>query len=115
MILLPGRMLGDRYEIIEKIGSGGMSDVYKAKCHKLNRYVAIKVLKDEFSDDQNFVHKFKTEAQSAASLSHINIVNVFDVVQESDLHYIVMELIEGVTLKEFIKQKLRKQWRLQSR
>lgn len=105
MILLPGRMLGDRYEIIEKIGSGGMSDVYKAKCHKLNRYVAIKVLKDEFSDDQNFVHKFKTEAQSAASLSHINIVNVFDVVQESDLHYIVMELIEGVTLKEFIKQK----------
>ncbi|MDF2820769.1 MAG: hypothetical protein K0R15_1210 [Clostridiales bacterium] len=105
MLLLPGKILGDRYEIIEKIGSGGMSDVYKAKCHKLNRYVAIKVLKDEFSEDLNFVQKFNAEAQSAASLSHINIVNVFDVVQGDGIHYIVMELIEGMTLKEFINQK----------
>ena len=78
-MLKPGMMLGDRYEIIELVGSGGMSEVYKAKDHKLNRYVAVKVLKREFSDDRNFVSKFRVEAQSAAGLSHPNIVNVYDV------------------------------------
>ena len=89
MILYPGTMLQDRYEILEKIGSGGMSDVYKAKCHKLNRYVAVKVLKAEFSSDEGFVSKFKMEAQAAACLSHPNIVSIYDVVDEGDLHYIV--------------------------
>ena len=74
-----GMMIGDRYEILEKIGTGGMSDVYKAKCHKLNRYVAIKVLKQEFSENANFVSKFRIEAQAAAGLMHPNIVNVYDV------------------------------------
>ena len=105
MILRPGTFLQDRYEILEQIGSGGMSDVYKALCHKLNRLVAIKVLKEEFSSDSNFVSKFKMEAQSAARLSHPNIVNIYDVVDEGDLHYIVMELIEGITLKNYIMKK----------
>jgi serine/threonine protein kinase/beta-lactam-binding protein with PASTA domain len=100
-----GMFLGNRYEILEKIGSGGMSDVYKAKCHKLNRYVAIKVLKQEFNSDRNFVQKFKAEAQAAAGLSHPNIVNVYDVGDEDDLHYIVMELVEGITLKKYIEKK----------
>ena len=78
MILYPGTMLQDRYEILEKIGSGGMSEVYKAKCHKLNRLVAIKVLKSEFTSDATFVSKFKMEAQAAAGLSHPNIVNIYD-------------------------------------
>ena len=82
MILKAGTMLQDRYEILEKIGSGGMSDVYKAKCHKLNRLVAIKVLKAEFTDDANFVSKFKMEAQAAAGLSHPNIVSIYDVVDD---------------------------------
>ncbi len=105
MILRPGTFLQDRYEILEQIGSGGMSDVYKALCHKLNRLVAIKVLKEEFSSDSNFVSKFKMEAQSAARLSHPNIVNIYDVVDEGDLHFIVMELIEGITLKNYIVKK----------
>ena len=105
MILRPGTFLQDRYEILEQIGSGGMSDVYKALCHKLNRLVAIKVLKEEFSSDSNFVSKFKMEAQSAARLSHPNIVNIYDVVDDGDLHYIVMELIEGITLKNYINKK----------
>ncbi len=105
MILRPGTFLQDRYEILEQIGSGGMSDVYKALCHKLNRLVAIKVLKEEFSSDSNFVGKFKVEAQSAARLSHPNIVNIYDVVDEGDLHFIVMELIEGITLKNYIMKK----------
>lgn len=105
MILRPGTFLQDRYEILEQIGSGGMSDVYKALCHKLNRLVAIKVLKEEFSSDSNFVGKFKMEAQSAARLSHPNIVNIYDVVDEGDLHFIVMELIEGITLKNYIIKK----------
>ncbi|MEG0565555.1 MAG: Stk1 family PASTA domain-containing Ser/Thr kinase [Hungatella sp.] len=104
-MLRPGVFLQDRYEILELIGSGGMSDVYKARCHKLNRLVAIKVLKAEFSDDANFVAKFKMEAQAAAGLCHPNIVNVYDVVDESRLHYIVMELIEGITLKSYISKK----------
>ena len=100
-----GTMLKDRYEILEKIGSGGMSDVYKAKCHKLNRLVAIKVLKAEFTDDANFVSKFKMEAQAAAGLSHPNIVSIYDVVDEGDIHFIVMELVEGITLKSYITKK----------
>ena len=104
-MLNPGTYLQGRYEILEKIGSGGMSVVYKAKCHTLNRLVAIKVLKEEFALDENFVSKFKMEAQAAARLSHPNIVNVYDVVDEENLHYIVMELIEGITLKSYIEKK----------
>ncbi|MDE5862727.1 MAG: Stk1 family PASTA domain-containing Ser/Thr kinase [Lachnospiraceae bacterium] len=99
-----GMIIQNRYEIIEEVGSGGMSVVYKAKCHVLNRFVAIKVLKPEFSDDKSFVSKFRIEAQSAAGLSHPNIVNVFDVGEENGYHYIVMELVEGITLKEYIQQ-----------
>lgn len=99
-----GMIIQNRYEIIEEVGSGGMSVVYKAKCHVLNRFVAIKVLKPEFSDDTSFVSKFRVEAQSAAGLSHPNIVNVFDVGEENGFYYIVMELVEGITLKEYIQQ-----------
>ena len=97
--------INDRYEIIDKVGSGGMADVYKAKCHRLNRYVAIKILKAEFSSDTNFVQKFRAEAQSVAGLSHPNIVSVYDVGDDNGLHYIVMELVEGITLKRFIERK----------
>lgn len=100
-----GLVLSDRYEIIEKVGSGGMANVYKAKCHRLNRFVAIKLLKPEYSDDKSFVTKFRAEAQSVAGLSHPNIVNVYDVGEDHGLYYIVMELVEGITLKQFIKQK----------
>ena len=93
MMIRKGMFIGDRYEIIDKVGSGGMSDVYKALDHKLNRYVAVKVLKDEFSEDKSFVSKFKVEAQSAAGLAHPNIVNVFDVGEENGLYFIVMELL----------------------
>ncbi len=102
-----GMMIGDRYEIMEKIGTGGMSDVYKAKCHKLNRYVAVKVLKQEFCENANFVSKFRIEAQAAAGLMHPNIVNVYDVGEEGDIYYIVMELVEGITLKKYIEKKAR--------
>ncbi|MCM1186688.1 MAG: Stk1 family PASTA domain-containing Ser/Thr kinase [Lachnoclostridium sp.] len=102
-----GMMIGDRYEILEKIGTGGMSDVYKAKCHKLNRFVAIKVLKQEFGENENFVSKFHVEAQAAAGLMHPNIVNVYDVGEENGIHYIVMELVEGITLKKYIEKKAR--------
>ncbi|MCD8009417.1 MAG: Stk1 family PASTA domain-containing Ser/Thr kinase [Lachnospiraceae bacterium] len=104
-MLSAGMFLGNRYEIINRIGSGGMSDVYRAKCHKLNRYVAIKVLKSEFSADQNFLSKFRMEAQSAACLSHPNIVNIYDVGEDRGIYYIVMELIEGITLKKYIERK----------
>lgn len=102
-----GMMLGERYEILEKIGTGGMSDVYKSKDHKLNRFIAVKVLKQEFSENQNFVAKFRTEAQAAAGLMHPNIVNVYDVGSESGIYYIVMELVEGITLKKYIEKKVR--------
>ena len=102
-----GTILGDRYEILELIGSGGMADVYKAKCHKLNRFVAIKVLKSEFSSDSVFVGKFKAEAQAAAGLMHPNIVNVYDVGEEGRMYYFVMELVEGITLKHYIEKKIR--------
>lgn len=104
-MLNPGTYLQNRYEILEKIGSGGMSVVYKAQCHTLNRLVAIKVLKEEFAFDRAFIDKFRMEAQAAARLSHPNIVSVYDVVEEGALHYIVMELIEGVTLKSYIEKK----------
>ena len=96
--------IADRYEVISKIGAGGMSDVYKAKDHVLGRFVAIKVLKPEFSEDVGFVSKFHTEAQSAAGLEHPNIVNIYDVGSEDGLHYIVMEYIEGITLKTYIEK-----------
>ena len=99
---LKGRLLGNRYEIIEKIGSGGMATVYKAKCHVLNRYVAIKILRDEFTTDDEFIKRFEVEAQSAASITHPNIVSVYDVGADGNLYYIVMELIKGKTLKEII-------------
>jgi len=101
----PGMFISERYEIIEKVGSGGMADVYRAKCHRLNRYVGIKILKPEFSADKSLVAKFRAEAQSAAGLSHPNIVSVYDVGDDGDLHYIVMELVEGITLKKFIEKK----------
>lgn len=104
-MLREGMFIAERYEILEKIGSGGMSDVYKAKCHKLNRFVAIKVLKPEFSEDKTFVSKFRAEAQSAAGLMHSNIVNVYDVGEEDGIYYIVMELVEGITLKKYIEKK----------
>ena len=102
-----GMIIGDRYEILEKIGTGGMSDVYKAKDHKLNRFVAVKVLKQEFSENANFVSKFRIEAQAAAGLMHPNIVNVYDVGEEDGIYYIVMELVEGITLKKYIEKKAR--------
>ena len=102
-----GMMIGDRYEVLEKIGTGGMSDVYKAKDHKLNRFVAMKVLKQEFSENANFVSKFRVEAQAAAGLMHSNIVNVYDVGEENGIYYIVMELVEGITLKKYIEKKAR--------
>ncbi len=104
-MITQGMYIGDRYEILEKVGTGGMADVYKAMDHTLGRYVAVKVLKDEFSQDVNFVTKFRTEAASAAGLEHPNIVNIYDVGSQSDFHYIVMELIEGITLKTYIEKK----------
>ena len=101
---LEGRLLGNRYEIIEKIGNGGMAMVYKAKCHVLNRYVAVKILRDEFTTDEEFIKRFGVEAQAAASITHPNIVSVFDVGREDNLYYIVMELIQGKTLKEIITE-----------
>ncbi len=102
-----GMLIGDRYEVLEKIGTGGMSDVYKAKDQKLNRFVAVKILKQEFSENKNFVSKFRVEAQAAAGLMHPNIVNVYDVGEEDGIHYIVMELVEGITLKKYIEKKVR--------
>ncbi|MBO5153834.1 MAG: Stk1 family PASTA domain-containing Ser/Thr kinase [Eubacterium sp.] len=100
-----GSFVADRYEIIEKIGAGGMSDVYKAKDQVLGRFVAVKVLKPEFAEDVNFVTKFHTEAQSAAGLQHPNIVNIYDVGSEEHMHFIVMEYVEGITLKTYIEKK----------
>ena len=98
-------IIAERYEILGKIGTGGMADVYKAKDHKLNRFVAVKVLKPEFREDTTFIRKFRSEAQAAAGLTHPNIVNVFDVGDDEGVYYIVMELIEGITLKEYIAKK----------
>lgn len=106
-MLKTGVYLGKRYEIIERVGAGGMADVYKGKDHKLNRYVAIKVLKSDFRADEEFIRKFHSEAQAAAGLMHPNVVNVYDVGEDRGLHYMVMELVEGITLKEYIEKKRR--------
>ncbi len=100
-----GKILGQRYEIIQKIGGGGMALVYKAKCRLLNRYVAVKILRPEFISDEDFINKFEKESQAAASLSHPNIVNIYDVGTDNDVHYIVMEYVDGKTLKKYIKEK----------
>ncbi len=100
-----GKILGKRYEIIEKIGGGGMALVYKAKCRLLNRYVAVKILRPEFISDEDFINKFEKESQAAASLSHPNIVNIYDVGTDNEVHYIVMEYVDGKTLKKYIKEK----------
>lgn len=109
--MVNGKIIGNRYEIVETIGKGGMAIVYKAKCLKLNRYVALKVLRPEFREDKDFITRFKAEAQSAASLSHPNIVSVYDVGQDGDLNYIVMEYVEGVTLKQYMAAKGVIPWR----
>ncbi len=108
---LIGRVLADRYEIIEEIGSGGMAVVYKAKCKLLNRFVAVKVLRPDLQNDDEFVRRFNVEAQAAASLTHPNIVSIFDVGNEDGLHYIVMEYVEGKTLKEYIDERHILPWR----
>ncbi|MEG1505059.1 MAG: protein kinase, partial [Lachnospiraceae bacterium] len=104
-MIRPGVILGERYEVQERIGAGGMADVYKGRDQKLNRFVAIKVLKKEYREDDNFVRKFKTESQSAAGLMHPNVVNVYDVGEDRGLYFMVMELVEGITLKEYIEKK----------
>lgn len=108
---LVGKMLAGRYEILEEIGKGGMAHVYKARCHFLNRFVAIKVLKEELRDDKEFVHRFNTEAQAAARISNPHVVSIFDVGFENGLYYIVMEYVEGITLKEYIAEKHALPWR----
>ncbi len=106
-----GKVLSNRYEIIEKVGSGGMAQVYKAKCRLLNRYVAIKILKDQYREDKEFVARFLRESQAAASLSNPNIVSVYDVGHDEDINYIVMELVEGITLKDYIEKNGMMNWR----
>ena len=108
---LEGKIISNRYEIIEKVGNGGMATVYKARDTILNRYVAVKVLRDEFTTDEEFIKRFNTEAQSAARLAHANIVSVYDVGQEYNIYYIVMELIQGKTLKEVIEENGKLDWR----
>ena len=100
-----GIVLGKRYAVLSKIGAGGMADVYKGRDQMLNRYVANKVLKKQYKEDENFVRKFRSEAQAAAGLMHPNIVNVYDVGEDRGLNYMVMELVEGITLKEYIEKK----------
>ena len=100
-----GMMLDNRYELMEVIGVGGMAVVYKAKCHRLNRYVAVKILKDEFASDEEFRRQFHDESQAVAMLSHPNIVNVYDVSRSGNIEYIVMELIDGITLKDYLSRR----------
>ena len=106
-----GKLLDNRYEILEKIGSGGMADVYKARCHRLNRLVAIKILKEDLSQDAEFRRRFHAESQAVAMLSHPNIVSVYDVSHSDNIDYIVMELIDGITLKQYMEQKGTLNWR----
>ena len=106
-----GKMLDNRYELLELIGSGGMAVVYKAKCHRLNRLVAVKVLKSDLAEDADFRRRFRDESQAVAMLSHPNIVSVYDVSRSDNIDYIVMELIEGITLKQYMEQKGTLNWR----
>ncbi len=105
MISMSNRLLAGRYELIEKIGEGGMAVVYKARCRLLNRYVAIKILRPEFTKDAQFVENFKRESQAAAGLSHPNIVSIYDVGQEGNIYFIVMELVDGKPLSQIIEEK----------
>ena len=106
-----GQFLDNRYEILEKIGSGGMAVVYKARCHRLNRFVAVKILKDDLANDEDFRRRFRTEAEAVAMLSHTNIVSIYDVSRSGSVEYIVMELIEGITLKQYINRKGLLNWK----
>ena len=106
-----GMMIGDRYEILEKIGTGGMSDVYKAKCHRLNRMVAVKILKSDLADNAEFRRRFRDESRAVAQLSHANIVSVYDVSRSDDMEYIVMELIDGITPKQYMERRGQMDWR----
>lgn len=101
---MTGKVLNNRYELVEKIGSGGMADVYKARCRVLKRWVAVKILKDEFVNDEEFLERFEREAYAAGSLNHPNIVSIYDVGSEDNIHYIVMEYVDGITLKDYIRQ-----------
>ncbi len=105
MRLKKGTLISDRYEVAENIGSGGMAIVYKAKDHKLNRTVTLKVMREEYIEDEEFINRFNIEAQAAANLNHINIVKVYDVGRHDNIYYIVMEYIDGITLKEAIKKR----------
>ena len=100
-----GKILDDRYEIIELIGSGGMANVYKALCHRLNRYDAVKIMRDETAANTELRRRFRAESQAVAMLSHPNIVSVYDVSHNDDVEYIVMELIDGITLKQYLQKK----------
>ena len=106
-----GRMLDNRYEILERIGTGGMAVVYKAKCHRLNRLVAVKILKSDLAQDEDFRRRFNAESQAVAQLSHPNIVSVYDVSRGGDIEYIVMELIDGITLKQYMEKRGQLNWR----
>ena len=106
-----GKMLDNRYEILERIGTGGMAIVYKAKCHRLNRLVAVKILKSDLAQDEDFRRRFNAESQAVAQLSHPNIVSVYDVSKGGDLEYIVMELIDGITLKQYMEKRGQLNWR----
>ena len=106
-----GKMLDNRYEILERIGTGGMAVVYKAKCHRLNRLVAVKILKADLAQDEDFRRRFNAESQAVAQLSHPNIVSVYDVSTNPDREYIVMELIDGITLKQYMERRGRMDWR----
>ena len=98
-----GKLLDNRYEILERIGTGGMAVVYKAKCHRLNRLVAVKILKSEYAQDEDFRRRFNAESQAVAQLSHANIMSIYDVSRSGDTEYIVMELLDGITLKQYMR------------
>ena len=106
-----GKMLDNRYELIELIGRGGMANVYKAKCHRLNRMVAVKILKSDLADNAEFRRRFRDESRAVAQLSHANIVSVYDVSRSDDMEYIVMELIDGITLKQYMERRGQMDWR----
>ena len=106
-----GKMLDNRYEILELIGSGGMANVYKAKCHRLNRMVAVKILKNDLAENADFRRRFRDESLAVAQLSHANIVSVYDVSRSGDTEYIVMELVDGITLKQYMERRGKMDWR----